>query len=101
MGRRLMLHKILVDVLGSDNVYFQPPESIKMKYPCILYWRDYINSTFADNRPYMKAKRYSITYISKNPDSCMIDKLSDLPLCSYERAYKADNLNHDVFTIYF
>lgn len=101
MERRLMLHKTLVNVLGSDNVYFQPPESVKIKYPCILYERDYIDTAFADNQPYMKTKRYSVVYITKNPDSCVVDKLSDLPMCSYERGYKSDNLNHDVFTIYF
>ncbi len=39
----------LVSLLGSDNVYFQPPPTVKMQYPCIVYKRDYLNTEFADN----------------------------------------------------
>ena len=24
-------------ILGNSNVYFQPPESVKLKYDCIIY----------------------------------------------------------------
>ena len=37
VDRRNDLQKLLVEVLGSKNVYFQPPESVKMKYPAIVY----------------------------------------------------------------
>ena len=30
------LGKALIELLGSNNVYFQPPESIKIDYPCIV-----------------------------------------------------------------
>lgn len=99
MKTRLELHETLCDVLGSRNVYFQPPESIKMKYPAIVYSRSDISPTYADDTTYLTSKEYLITVIDKDPDSEIPDKLSKLPLCRFDRHYTADNLNHDVFTI--
>lgn len=101
MGTRLQLHQILCDILGSDNVYFQPPEDGKMKYPAILYSRDDIETFNADDIPYRNVTGYMITVIDRDPDSEIVPKIAALPLCRYDRHYKADNLNHDVFTIYY
>lgn len=101
MGQRLELHKILVDILGSSNVYFQPPETIKMKYPCIVYERGSGDTIFADNNPYRFTKRYQVTVIDRDPDSLIPDKVSVLPMCTYDRHYTVDNLNHDIFNLYF
>lgn len=101
MGTRLELHDILVSILGSSNVYFQPPESISLKYPCIIYNRDYIKTEFADNSPYTLGKRYSVTVITKDPDSDIPDDIAAMPKCSFERHFTADNLNHDIFNLYF
>lgn len=94
------LHKILVEVLGSDNVYYQPPESIKLKYPAIVYSRNVIDNTFADDIVYKQACSYKITVIDKNPDSDIVRKVSQLPMCRHDRHFKSDNLNHDAFTLY-
>lgn len=99
MSDRFELHKKLRDVLGNDNVYFQPPSSILMKYPAIVYTIDEFVNTFADNEVYAQTKVYSVTVIDKDPDSTIVDKISKLPTTSYERHYEKDNLNHDVFTI--
>lgn len=100
--RRLMLDDILrTQILGSDNVYFQPPESVKMSYPAIRYELSRIDLQYADDRPYMSAKRYSVTIIDKNPDSFLPDLITALPFCSFNRFYTADNLNHWVFDLYF
>ena len=40
MAPRLDLQKLLVELLGSDNVYFQPPPSVQMNYPAIVYKLD-------------------------------------------------------------
>lgn len=98
---RLKLQKMLEDLLGSRNVYFQPPESVKIKYPCIVYSRDYLSTKHADNIPYNNKCRYQMTLIDKNPDSKYLDKLNSLPMCSFERHFTADNLNHDVYNIYY
>lgn len=101
MNRREELHEILCEVLGSRNVYFQPPESIKMKYPAIVYSRDDIDNSFANDSVYMQSFAYSVTVIDSDPDSEIVAKVSRLPRCQYDRHYKADNLNHDMFTIYY
>lgn len=101
MGTRLDLQNLLEDILGTGNVYFQPPENIKINYPCIIYKRDYANNIFADNKPYKHTKRYSVTVIDRNPDSLTPNKIAELPLCTFVRHLTVDNLNHDIYNLYF
>ena len=101
MGLRTDLQVVLEQLLGSSNVYFQPPSNIQLIYPCIIYERSYWNTTFADNKPYSLNKRYSLTVIDRDPDSAIVDKVINLPMCSFDRHYVSDNLNHDVFNLYF
>ena len=101
MNRRLELSALLRDTLGSDNLYFQPPETVKMKYPAIVYSLDNIQNVHADDGVYLSHRRYSVTLIDKNPDSPTVERLSALPLCQFNRHYTSDNLNHFVFTLYF
>ena len=102
MGRRLEFQTFLEGVLGSENVYFQPPANVKMNYPCIVYSRDAGDSSFADNASYRYSQRYQVTYIDRNPDrETIIEKIVRLPMCIYRRFYTVDNLNHDVFVLYF
>lgn len=101
MAQRLELQAILVELLGSPNVYFQPPPTIQMSYPCIVYKRDDENSKFADNLPYSRKKRYQVTVIDRNPDSEIPDKVAQLPSCIFDRFYTAENLNHDVYQLFF
>lgn len=100
--RRLELHELLVSILGSRNVYFQPPASLVMQYPCIRYNREKADSKFASNRLYRFTQRYQVILISRDPDSGIIfEKIVSLPLTVHDRSYAGDNLNHDVFTLYF
>lgn len=101
MNRRLELQSLLESILGSRNVYYQPPASIMMKYPAIVYSRYDIENVYADNWVYNQHVAYSVIVIDKNPDSEYVKKISMLPLCSFDRHYVADNLNHDVFTLYY
>lgn len=100
MASRLELHEILCDILGSKCVYFQPPESVKMQYPAIVYSRQNIENDFANDSIYVQSPSYKIVLIDKNPDSVYIDKILNLPYCRFDRHYTSDNLNHDVFTLY-
>lgn len=99
MGSRLELQNLLESILGSRNVYYQPPESIKIKYPAIIYSRNNIDNNFADDIVYMQNHTYQIIVIDANPDSEIVDKISELPMCRYNRHYTSDNLNHDVFIL--
>jgi hypothetical protein len=101
MARRHLLQSLLEALLGSRNVYFQPPESLKMSYPAIVYERDYAVSAFAGNKPYRHTKRYQVTVIDGDPDSEIPDKVASLPLCRFSRHFVADNLNHDVYNLFF
>lgn len=95
------LQSLLEETLGSRNVYFQPPASVKMSYPAIVYARAKIGNMFADNLVYAQTRHYTLTVIDPDPDSEIVDKVSLLPGTRWDRHYKADNLNHDVFTLYY
>jgi hypothetical protein len=102
MSKRLELHEKLVEILGSTNVYFQPPSSHKMVYPCIVYRRSNEYVIFASNTQYnQQMKRYTVAVIDKDPDSDIPDKVGKLPYCTFDRHYTTDNLNHDVYSLYF
>jgi hypothetical protein len=102
MDKRLELQALLESLLGSRNVYFQPPESIDISYPCIIYKRDVIGNTkFANDKPYNHQVRYSVTIIDEDPDSLILDKIAELPMCIFNRHYTSDNLNHDVYNLYY
>lgn len=92
---------LLENILGSRNVYYQPPESLKMNYPAIVYSLDDIESTFANDTKYLNNKKYLVTVIDEDPDSLLVYKVLVLPKCRFSRHFESDNLNHDVFTLYY
>lgn len=100
MVNRLDLQTLLEGLLGSRNVYFQPPESVKIKYPAIVYGLDDVKSTHADDRVYLSQKRYWVQLIDKDPDSQFVDMVAHLPTCRFERHYTSENLNHWRFSLY-
>lgn len=102
MGRpRTDLQTILEGILGTDKVYFQPPSNVTMVYPAIVYQKDWARSSFADGAPYVHTWRYMVTVIDKNPDSLIPEKVAALPMTTYIRHFAVDNLNHDIFDVYF
>lgn len=96
---RIDLHTILLGF--CERVYFQPPPNVQMVYPAIVYSRDDADVDYASNGPYRSHKRYQVTVIDRDPDSEIPDKISTLPLCAFDRHFKEDDLNHDVFNIFF
>ena len=100
-NRRLELHKILEEIIGSKNVYYKAPENLKMQYPCIKYSRDDIETDNADNVNYLMHDRYSVIVIDKNPDNPAIKKILALPMSSFDRQYISDNMYHDVIRLYY
>lgn len=101
MGTRLELHNKLCELIDSTNVYFQPPASIKMKYPAIVYELDRVYGPKADDRLYLKHRRYAVKYISRDADNEVIDAILEWPYCSFDRRFVIDNLYHDCFDLYF
>ncbi len=101
LERRLELHQILVNVLGSESVYFQPPASLVMEYPCIVYRRDAKAEQYGDNYLYHGQLRYEVTYIDRDPDADVPSRLAILKHSSFGTHFVTDNLNHDVYEIYY
>lgn len=101
MDRRQQFHEVLEALNPATKVYFQPPETVKMVYPCIVYQRDPGNSKFANNKPYAFHQLYEVKLISRSPEPALFDELVALPQSIHARFFVADNLNHDVFSIYF
>lgn len=101
MASRVELHEELKKLLGSSNVYYQPPESVKMEYPAIRYKKSDIDTTHANNQPYTHKKKYEIVVIDRKPDNPVIDKILKMPTASWSQGYAAENLNHDVITLYY
>lgn len=99
MAPRLQLHELLESFV--DNVYFQPPTNITLEYPCIIYKRDYAETEFADNNPYSHTIRYMVTVIDRDPDSDIPSKVASMPMTLFNRFYTVDNLNHDVYRVFF
>ena len=101
MSNRTNLQADLERILGSRNVYYQPPESVKINYPAIIYSCSDIDVRHANDKTYMMTRRYEIIVIDKKPDTSVIGTSLQLPLCSYDRHYVSDNLYHDVLTLYY
>ena len=102
MTSRIELQAILEEILGSRNVYFQPPETVKMKYDAIRYELSNKDIKRANNRLYLFTNCYDGVVITQDPDTAIPDAiLSHFEMCSFGRPYVADNLNHYPFTLYF
>ena len=96
------LKDVLQEIMGNNKVYYQPPENLKITYPCIVFERTNALQSFADNNPYRITKRYTITLMTKTADNDeFLDQLLMLPMCTLDREFKTDGIVHDVFNIYF
>lgn len=95
---------ILIDeevIEEKPKLYIQPPAGMHMEYPCITISRETGDTVFADNEVHRHQKRYQLTGIDEDPNSWLYDFLAALPRARHDRSFPADNLNHDVFTLFF
>lgn len=100
--RRRKLQNELESVLGNKNVYFQPPESIKLQYPAIVYEVSAPDIKRADNRIYSYTNKFNLKYIRKNGNDDVPRKiLETFSLCSENDTYIYDNLYHTIFGLYY
>ena len=105
-GNRIDLHNKFVEILGTQGqlvsrVYFQPPPSVKLEYPCIIYKRYDQKDFFSNDKIYLRLKRYSVTVVDKNTDSQIPDMVGALRYSSFSSHFAIDGLNHDVYSLYF
>ena len=89
------------ELLGSRNVYYNPPASVRMSYPAIVFSRSRIEKKNANNKAYMRSYRYEVTVIDSDPDCEYIEAVSSLPTCTFDRHFVSDNLHHNTFTLYY
>ena len=100
--RRLRLHNELVELLGSNHVYFQEPGKERMHYPCIIYHTSIGRSVNADNKVYIYTDSYDVLVIDEDPDSEIPDKvLKHFSMIRKERPYMADGLHHTPFVLFY
>lgn len=98
---RLEIQDLLESIDPSLHVYYQPPPSVHIKYPAIIYKLDDIDQLHADDRTYLKSKSYMITLVHSDPDNNIIDKLIDMiPNIRFDRTYISDNLYHYIYILY-
>lgn len=99
--RRIEIGNKLKTILGNNNTYYQPPENIKLHYPCAIYNLDGINSRHADDKVYLAHKRYIVTFITEDPDNNYFDLMTEqFRMVRFDRRFISDGLYHDIYTIY-
>ena len=101
MASRLELQDLLENIIGNQNVYYNPPENLKMGYPAITYSPYSIDRICANNVLYKLTVCYNITIVGKLPNDAIINEIIKLPMCSFDRHYTYDGLHHDVLKLYF
>lgn len=108
MDKRYELQEKLEDIMApmvkepEDHVFFQPPESVKLEYPCILYHLNRLYIRRADDMPYVNKDQYMVTVIDRNPDSQIAKEIIEtFRYASFDRRYVIDNLYHDIITLYY
>ena len=102
MNRRLELQSKLEELVGNSNVYFQPPASVKLSYPCVVYSVGSGDAKYANDLVYHFTNSYDVTFIYKRPNLDIIEQVvRTLPMCRLNSTYCSDGLNHYVFKLYY
>jgi hypothetical protein len=101
VASRIDLQSKLEELLGSRNVYYNPPDNLRMQYNAIRYSLGGVQTRSADDVKYSKMNRYELIVITRESDPEVVDKLMELPYCSMGTPYKSDNLNHYPLTLYW
>ena len=99
---------ILQGIIGShqpdpkrENVFYQPPASVELVYPCIIYTLDNIHTLRADNINYMITPTYEVKIITRNPNNPYLKKmLMDISTAKFHRRFVNDGLYHDILSVY-
>lgn len=100
MARSLTeLQELLQATSELDDVYIQPPTD--MADPCIVVERSTSRPWWANNQLYLFKKGYSVTVVTRDPDTLVPDRLESLSDCRFDRFFKVNGLNHFAFLLFF
>lgn len=94
-----MLEDFQNELGEKPYVYFQPPETVKLTYPCFVYSYSDVVIRYANDSPYLKSEEYIVKYITKKADPPMLDSLLKLQSLRFDRHFIADNLHHYSFVL--
>lgn len=87
------------ELYGDEpHVYYQPPESVKMVYPCFIYKLDAVDEVYSSDKPYLYRDDFTVTYVTRDPEPEIVAGLKNLKQVGYDRHYTAENLHHYVFS---
>ena len=101
MDKRISL-QVELERLAGRNVYFQPPASVQLVYPCVIYNLSAGYTKHADDSVYTYTNRFELIFIYRKPNIEIIEQvLRTFPMCSVSRVYIADNLYHYAFNLYY
>ena len=97
-----VLRQELIEKTGLENVYIDPPESIRMKYPCIRVSLSSAYTQYANNFSYRHTPSYNVMLIDYDPDSEYYNNLVEgFQMIRFNRHYVADDLHHYDFILYY
>ena len=107
-SQRDYLDDILRSIDGVKKVYYQPPASIHLEYPCILYKLSGYNRMYANGVCYASWPEYEVTLIDHDPESILQKRMLDLGkdadsncYVQFNRFFTSDNLNHWAYRLTF
>lgn len=102
MIKRVELQYELEAIEGVKKVFFQPPASVRLSYPCIIYKLDGMYQRHADDESYLNRRQYLVTVIDTNPDSTIAEEvIRKFKFARFDRRFVSDNLYHDIITLYY
>lgn len=96
---KLPIQDYLENLANTQNVYFEPPESFKMIYPCIRFSLDGFDNTLANDDIFIQKRVYEIVVIDRHVKSDIVDRLSSTLGFRFIRKYTAENLHHTIFRL--
>lgn len=98
---RLNLHNEL-KALEECEAYYQPPENLKIDYPCFIYRRIPGEFNKANNLTYQYWRCWEIIFITDDSESTIReDMLRHFSMCRHIRDFVNDNLYHHVFNLFY
>ena len=103
MGRRSDDFIADLESTNTGKVYFQPPSSVQLNYPCWVVERVGAFQPKANNKTYLFQASYKCMYMNRDePDPEVLRIIPQrYECCKYQNHYVADNVHHDVFLIYY
>lgn len=102
MLKRVDIQEKFKFLLGSDNVYYQPPANLKMKYPAIVYSLDGLDVKRFDNTRLINKNCFSVTHIYRNESENLVETmLKNFEYISFDNRSIVDGIYNDHYTIYW